>query len=446
MIAKKTNQPERQKAIRKNLSKRFQHITTDQIIYITFGVYLLVTLLGYTVIPEISKLADISLKLLKYFCCIIFLYKAFIDLKQDKKVSLSIIIFTILSILSFVFSQNRNLFLFFCALIGLRKMNIPKLIKIAYYVTITVFLSTISLSLIGTIPNWTFARGPITRNSLGFIFATDCIGIYLSVVLMYFYLKRSNVRILEIILLETLNLFLYKATDGRLSFILITTLLAILLIAKLSSLIYINNKRATIAEYISQQLQQKNLQNHSVQKIIKRICYILPAVLFIAYNSLTVVYLNNPHDMKKIDRLFSSRLKYTAQAYEEYHVPLFGKNIIWQGWGGYGYVDGIDVDNFEYNFVDSSYARLIFDFGIIYTLTVLFAYTYNLIYYLKKKDYWTLLVIIFVLIWSFIEPFMINIARNPLALLLVPVLELGPSIHFKKLGNTLKRKSNASHI
>ena len=114
MIAKKTNQPERQKAIRKNLSKRFQHITTDQIIYITFGVYLLVTLLGYTVIPEISKLADISLKLLKYFCCIIFLYKAFIDLKQDKKVSLSIIIFTILNIIFCIFSKPKSFSFLLC--------------------------------------------------------------------------------------------------------------------------------------------------------------------------------------------------------------------------------------------------------------------------------------------------------------------------------------------
>lgn len=420
--------------VHKNILNQIKHIAIEQIVYITFGVYMLVTLSGYTVIPEISKLADISFKLLKYLCCIIFLYKAYIDLKRDGKVPLSILIFAILSILSFVFSQNRNLFLFFCALVGLRKMSIPKLIKIAYYISLVIFLSTISSSLLGVIPNWTFTRGAIIRHSLGFIFATDCIGIYLSVILMYFYLKHSSARISEIILFEILNLFLYRATDGRLSFILITVLLAILMVNKLLQPIHTNtkNKQLLTIKRIGQQLRQKVSQHHSIHTIAKVICCILPATLFIAYNSLTIAYVKDPYGMRKIDHVFSSRLKYTAQAYKKYQVPLFGKNIIWQGWGGYGYSDEIDTNNFEYNFVDSSYSRLIFDFGIIYTLAILFAYTYSITYYLKKKDYWSLVTIIFILTWSFIEPFMINLTRNPLALLLIPALELGPSVHFKK--------------
>ncbi len=434
MMAKKKNQPANLKEIYRIFLERLKHITTEQIIYITFGIYILATLLDYTVIPEISRLAEISFKLLKYLCCVVFLYKSYVDFKQDRKLSLSIVIFTVLSVLSFIFSQNRNLFLFFCALVGLRKMDISKLIKIAYYISTTVFLFTISLSLLGVIPNWTFSRVSITRNALGFIFATDCIGIYLSIVLMYLYIKRSEARIFDIILLEVINVFLYKATDGRLSFALITILLAILATSKLIQFIHNNtkNKYTVAIKRMSQQLQQKILQKHSIQTAFKVMCYTLPAALFIIYNSLTVAYMNNPYGMRKIDHLFSSRLKYTAQAYERYQVPLFGKNIVWQGWGGYGYADEVDVKNFEYNFVDSSYSRLIFDFGVIYTIAILVAYTYCLTYYLKKKDYWALLVIIFILIWSFIEPYIINITRNPLALLLIPILELGPNFHFKK--------------
>lgn len=444
-----TNGRIRSKRIKRynSLLNRFKHITVEQMTYVAFGCYILATLLNYTVIPKIFQPIDLFLKLLKYSCCIVFLYKSCINLKRDKKVSLSIVIFIILTALSFIFSQNRNLFLFFCTLVGLRKMNISKLIKIAYYVSIMIFLSTISLSLLGAIPNWTFPRGDITRNSLGFIFATDCIGIYLSIILMYFYLKRSNARIFEIILLEILNIFLYKATDGRLSFILITILLAMLMISKLPQLTCVNTKKKYVAtiKRICRQLRYKVSQRHFIQKTIKIVCYILPTILFVAYNSLTIACMNNPNDMKSIDRILSSRLKYTAQAYKEYHVPLFGKNIKWQGWGGYGYVDEIDVENFEYNFVDSSYARLIFDFGVIYTLAVLIAYTYSLIYYLKKKDYWALIVIVFILIWSFIEPYMISVTRNPLVLLLIPILELGPNLYFKKQ-KILKHKPHTPPI
>lgn len=435
MTANRKSQPQKAKVLYNLLLKRIKHITIEQVIYLIFGIYFFATMLDYTVIPEFSPLIDKFFKLVKYSCCLIFLGKAYIDIKRSGKISLSIMIFATLSFLSFIFSHNRNLFLFFCALTGLRKMNTTRLIKIAYYISITLFLLTISLSLLGAIPNWTFARAAITRNALGFIFATDCIGIYLSIILMYFYLRRSDAKIFDVILFEVLNIFLYKATDGRLSFILITILLAILAMDKFLRLAYtrLKNQHASTIAHLKQQIQQKIIpKKHHLQTAIKVICYILPAILFIAFNTLTVAYIHDPHSMRKIDRLFSSRLKYTAQAYENYQIPIFGKDIVWQGWGGYGYADEVNVDNFEYNFVDSSYARLIFDFGIIYTLVILAAYTYCLTYYLKKKDYWSLTIIIFILIWSFIEPFMINITRNPLALLLMPTLELGPSLYLQK--------------
>lgn len=440
MITSRKEQSKSPKGIHDFFTKHFKDITIERIVYVSFGIYLFTSLLtDYTVIPEtiptIFQLINLPLKLLRYLCYIVFLYKSYIDIKQDKKVTLAVIIFAILSILSFIFSRNQILLILFCILVGLRKMDIHKLIKIAYYISISIFLFTISLSLLGAIPNWTFGReNNIIRNSLGFIYATDCISIYLAIILMYFYLNRSNAKIFEIILLETLNLFLYKATDGRLSFILITALLAILLTSKFAHLTHTKNKNKYVStiKHISRQLQQRISRSHLMQITIKLTCYILPTMLFVTYNALTVAYMSNPYAMGKIDRLISYRLKYTAQAYENYQVPLFGKNIAWQGWGGYGYIDEIDVENFEYNFVDSSYARPVLDFGVIYTIAIIFAYTYSLVYYFKKKNYWAIIVIIFVLVWSFIEPYIFDITRNPLILLLIPALELGTAFTFQK--------------
>lgn len=370
------------------LIKQFQYLATKQITYIAFGIYLATTLTVYTVIPEIFPSINILLKLLKYFCYVVFLCKSYTDIKHDQKISWTIIIFAILSVLSFLFSHNRILPILCCILVGLRKMNITKTIKIAYYVSIVIFLLTISLALLGIIPNWIFfTRGPIARNALGFIYATDCISIYLSIILMYFYLKRSSAKIFEITLLEILNLFLYKATGGRLSFILITALLAILSIGKLLRLVQTNNhnKYAAIAKHTFQRFQQKVSHNHSTLNVIKAICCILPITLFVIYNSLVIAYMKNPQGMEKIDQILSSRLSCTAQTYEKYHIPLFGKDITWQGLGGYGYIDEIDIDHFEYNFIDSSYARLIFDFGIIYTLAILIAYMHSTALLFQKE-------------------------------------------------------------
>lgn len=435
MTTKKSKQPKSLEGACKFFLKQFKHIVTTQMVYIAFGAYLFANLLAYTVIPEILQSIDMPLKLLKYSCYAIFLYKAFVDIKQDRKISLSVIIFAILSVLSFLFSRNKILLIFFCIMVGLRKMNISKLVKVAYYVTITVFLLTISLSLLGIIPNWVFfTRGSIARNSLGFVYATDCISIYLSIILMFFYLKHSEAKIFELTLLEVLNLFLYKATDGRLSFTLITILLTVLALNRLSQLIQINikNKCITTLKKTKRQLRQWVLRNHFIQIVIKTVCYILPAILFITYNFLSIAYMNNPQSMDKVNDILSSRLELTAKAYTRYGAPLFGKSIIWQGFGGYGYIDEINTENFEYNFIDSSYALLVFDFGIFYTLAVLIAYTCSLVYYLKKKKYWALMAIIFILTWAFIEPYLINMARNPLVILLIPALELGPNLQLKR--------------
>ena len=264
----------------------------------------------------------------------------------------------------------------------------------------------LNLSLLKVLPDWIYYRGKIARHSLGFIYATDAIGIYLIIILMYFYIKKSKARIEEIILLETINVFLYKMTDGRLSFILITLLLAGLLLSKLKIL--------------------KNLFKRRIsQKIIKITCYILPVVLFISFNLLTYLYSCNNSFAKQVNEILSDRLKYTSEAYENYGIPIFGKNIKWNGWGGYGHTNTEEIKDFKYNFVDSSYAKMIFDNGIIFTVIVIMAYTVTLLRNHNKKNYWLVIAVFFVLIWGVVEQYLFNIGRNIYVLALIPLLETG---------------------
>ena len=167
-------------------------------------------------------------------------------------------------------------------------------------------------------------------------------------------------------------------------------------------------------------------------------CYSAPVVLLIIFNSLTYAYSKNYNNIDKVDKLLSGRLELTAKAYEEYGVPIFGKDIKWHGWGGYGYVNLEEMDEFEYNFVDSSYAKIIFDYGIIYMILVIFAYQYMLRKNFNEKNYWAVASLLFVLIWSFIEPYIINLGRNPLILLLIPTLEI-KTINFKNTKEDIER-------
>lgn len=78
-----------------------------------------------------------------------------------------------------------------------------------------------------------------------------------------------------------------------------------------------------------------------------------------------------------------------------------------------------------YNYVDSSYARIVLDYGIVFTCVLLFGYSVSIKKEFDDGNYWKVVTLMFVLIWSFIEPNIINIGNNIFIILLIPCLEYG---------------------
>lgn len=95
------------------------------------------------------------------------------------------------------------------------------------------------------------------------------------------------------------------------------------------------------------------------------------------------------------------------------------------GWGGYGYINKEKMKDFKYNYVDSSYARIVLDCGIIFTGVILLLYTIALLNYSKKGKKAECFIILVVLLWCFIEPIIIDIGRNIFVIFLIPLLEYG---------------------
>ena len=268
------------------------------------------------------------------------------------------------------------------------------------------FLTIVNLALLKIIPDWIFYRGDTQRHSLGFYYSTIAIGIYLSCMLIYFYVRKSKATVIELLLFEGINFFLYKYTDGRLSFILISIILFMMLILK-----------------IPQLRQLFKLPN--MQIVLKCIGYILPISLFSLVILATYLYSQSNPIGISINKILSGRLLYTKNAFQQYGITLFGQPIDWRGWGGFGYVDTESMSSFIYNYVDISYARIIFDYGIIPTIIILLVYTVALVKSVKEKNYWLFTVLVFVCIWSSIEPYLFNIGKNIFILSFVPIFNFG---------------------
>ena len=61
----------------------------------------------------------------------------------------------------------------------------------------------------------------------------------------------------------------------------------------------------------------------------------------------------------------------------------------------------------------------------------------------EEKDYYSIVVITFILVWSFIEPCIIDVGRNIFVILLIPLLEMGNIewLSYKKLSSGFFKKN-----
>ena len=300
--------------------KKIKQLKNEETTYFFWRIYVLISFLNMVGIFYASETCQFVFKIIRYLCYIEFFAKIIIDLKNGKKITWTIIIISLLAFLITIVSKNRNILFIVLILIALRNMDFDKLIKISFKIFMTLFLVVISFAMIGILPNWEFSRGNTTRYALGFIYATDAIGMYLVTILMFFYIKKDHSTKTELLILETINVFMYSYTNGRVSFFLISIILFIQFLSRFN-------------------FTKKMFYNTCIQKGLKFVCNTLPIILFLGMHILVIMYANNNVIANKANKLISDRIKLTYQAYRNYDVNLFGNNIKWQGWGGYGYIE-----------------------------------------------------------------------------------------------------------
>ena len=383
---------------------KIKKIDFNNIIYFFWGIYVLANFLGMIGIIYANDTCLFTLKLIRYMCYLVFSVKVYYDWRKDKKISITFIALFVIAVMITILAKNNGIICTLIILAALKKLDFDKLIKIALKIFSVAFFITVGLTLMKILPNWEFNRGILTRYSLGFDYAATGVSVYLVTIMMYFYIRKNNATYMELLVLELINIFVYRYTDGRLGFVLITLILFIQLLSKYEFIINVFN-------------------SDFIQKLLKVICHTLPIILFVLYHLLIVMYASNSPIANKANKLLSNRIKLTYQAYRNYDVKLFGDDIKWYSWAGYGYSE--TDEDFTYNLVDTAYSRMIFDYGLIFSVLLILGYREILIKNYNDKNYWLLFVIIFVLIWAFLEPIILNLGRNAFALALMPLLDIG---------------------
>ena len=400
------------------------YMLSNNFLYIVTGVYMMTLLLNSVVYYFTIPAFEIIIKIFRIACYLIFMLSILKNWKNGDNITIGMIVFAVLSCVIAIFSKNKDILFLFIFCFAVKNLSIKKIITHTLILYIVTFLIIVSLSLLKIIPDWIFYRGTTQRHSLGFYYSTIAIGIYLSCMLMYFYVRKSKATVMELLLFEGINVFLYKYTDGRLSFILISIILFMMLILKIPKL-------------------RQLFKLPHMQVVLKYIGYILPISLFTMVILATYLYTKGNPIGFSINKILSGRLLYTKNAFQQYGITLFGQPIDWKGWGGFGYVDTENMVGFIYNYVDISYARIIFDYGIIPTIIILLVYTVALVKSVKEKNYWLFTVLVFVCIWSSIEPYLFNIGKNIFILSFVPIFNFGKikQLDYNSIKSKFKKES-----
>lgn len=385
-----------------------KYLSFEKSIYIVFCIYIVAALLTESSIAVLEETFRTVIKIIRYICYFFFFIKIIYDWKNDKsKITIPMIIITIVSIIVYFFSKSKSILILILILFALRNTDREKLIRIALKTYIIIFFTIIIGALLNFIPDLIYPTSKLVRHTIGFSYPTVTAGLYLMLVMMYVYNRKSKITIYEIITMELINVFLYKYTYGKTSFILVTVILLIMTLQKVKFVYKFFNSKFS-------------------KKILKVCCYIMPTVLLIIILVVTLLYGFNNSMANKLSIILSNRIELGYNAFKEYDVTLFGQKTQWNGWGGFGYNKDIDVNNFVYNYVDNSYVRVIINYGIIMTAIVIGSYTIILIQSYNKKDYWLVFEIFIILILAEIEPCLINFNSNIFLIFLIPLLEYKP--------------------
>ncbi len=393
------------------------------IMYGIFTLYMVTILLNSTVLYYSGGPFVAINKAVRYLCYIYFIGKVLIDWYYGAGLSIAAVGVGVCAVLVALIGHNTEPFFLFLVIYGLRRAELKKLVKFAAVASAVIFVLCVVLSIAGVIPDWTYLRKDGTvRHSLGFFYPAHASGVYLSIVLMYAYLRFSSFRYFELIIAEGLNIGLFFLTDSRLAFYLITivliALIAVRVIRRLSSV-------------------RSFLQRPVCSRVIGIVLTCLP-VLMLAMTFLFVfLYRSKNGASVFLDRLLSGRFKYADMALQNYSIKLFGSAVEWIGWGGYGYITS---GNVTYNFVDISYLKMLYDYGIVLSAVILAAYTARIYCACKKREYDLLFAMLWVLVWLFVEPYIISIGKNIFILAFIPLLDAGRIKFFDSLMLRINRK------
>ena len=264
--------------------------------------------------------------------------------------------------------------------------------------SVTVML-TGGLCAYGVIEDLMFKRQDIPiRHALGFNYPSTMMSDLFFIVVLYCWVMKMELSLLDMLLIEVLNLILFKLTDSRFGF---------LMIAVMTAGVYIFG-------LVRKKTGKKEIFAGRVWGFLVDGFGILMTLIMAGMCAISRTGLG-----QLLDRLLTKRIQYMTAGFRNYGVHLFGKNIQWVGFGG---SDNTDSLLESYNFVDNSYARILMNYGIlIFILVLVILIVMSRAVRIQYQD-GRIILVLCVLMYCFVEPRLTDIYVNPFLFAAAPFI------------------------
>lgn len=339
---------------------------------------------------------------LSYFFCVLS-----IVFKKPKFKHLVILLFIeLLLLLISIKSEDKTMLLFSLILLAAYHVDEVKTIKIWLLVEIFFVIITIIFSQIGIYEDYIFSPNLRARHSLGFEWASISPTLLFHCILSYVYVYKENISYKVMILFGLFSLILFILTDSKAPFIYSILCIMFFLFEK---------KRNIFKKFIIKH---------------KKLIILMPLFCFLITFFITVIYDRTNQNWVLLNRIFSGRLWLQHNALDYFGYTLFGQPIELVGYSIKTITNGQAFTG--YNYVDCSYIQILLYYGVMFTFILLFGYMWFIKKNIDKFDFYTVWIIIMILLISLTEPRLINFAYNPFPILFFTkgVLSQNESINF----------------
>lgn len=332
-------------------------------------------------IPFFSELN----KLLLYFSCIILVIKFFFSKFTKRELIIAGVLIFVACMIAYNTQAYYLIFPIVLLLINSKDISISHLLKVWIF-EIIILMSLVAicykLDIIGETAKVSIRRDGSFRFGLGYKYASFSSNYFFHLTLFYTFLKQRKMKIIEIISFFGVNIYLYTRTDTKSAAIFSVLILLLVCFLKWFKIEKENN-------------------------FINR--YIMVIGLSI---SLGTVYLYNVGSELGyyLNIALTGRLQLASMAWYKYGITLFGQKISWITQSQW-------LSELRYDYVDSSFLNVLFNYGVVILVLIVFGF-YLLSYQrIAKSSYYTAMLLILTLHCIY-DPQLLEISHNPSILFL----------------------------